>query len=630
MTTPKRQVAVPFSVLLLEQESARRQMLVDRLEGEGIDVLTCEQVDEALSILAWHRSSIAILGTISSSSLPIEAAERLRSRASTLRIVMLGPFRSGDALPDEHTWLHAAPANDPHALAMMVHRLLNQTLQEELVSREDRYRTLLSTTGSVIVHLTADLRIQEWNPAAEELFGYRRAEVLGRNYVDRFITESLREPMIRSLKEVIGGGALKGNESRVVARDGSERTVIWNITRLENAEGEAGILAVGQDITARQELEEKLRDAQRLQRRINEAVPEHIYLYDLPDERTIYSNRKMERILGYAEDDLPQMTGDHFQPRLLHEDPGAFEAMLEQLEGDVVVTTMHRLQHRDDSWRTLRARNVLFARDRNGSVRQFLGLLQDVTESQRADEALRASREELRRLAQHLQSVRDEERTEIAREIHDQLGQELTALKIHMSVLKNAGNDLDLSDGLHETIETMSQLVHTTTESVRRLSRDLRPHPTAHLGLIQAMGWHCEEFSKQMGTPCRFQTQLDTVSISRERETHMFRILQEALTNVARHSGASSVEVELEENDGNLVLTVADDGKGISEDVITTGRSVGLTGMRERAHLCGGEVTIFCAPGAGTIIVARVPESESQEDAATGTIVFDPALLTGS
>ncbi|RMH21561.1 MAG: PAS domain S-box protein [Acidobacteria bacterium] len=617
MSQPSSKNVVPFSVLLVDGDDARRRALAERFSREEIPTIPCGRVREALEVLACHRPNVAVVAPANGGGLALDVAERLRRTTPALQVVVLGAVDVGLDQAGDRSWLHLAPAADPDALLLVLYRLLSESLLEALAAGADRYRTLLDTANSVIVHLTADFRIQDWNAAAEELHGYRRKEVLGRSYIELFLPESHHRRVIAALEEVLAGGSRKGFENPARVRDGSVRTVLWNVIRLDIAEGVPGILAIGQDITARKRLEGALREAQRLQRQITETVPEHIALYDLVARRTIYANHRLARILGYGDEHRSLET--RFLPDLLYgDDPQGFATLLERLEQEPVVTSTHELYHRQGASRILLARHVVFARDDRGKVRQVLSMLQDVTESERAATALRESREELRSLAQHLQAVRDEERAGIAREIHDQLGQELTALKIHMSVLKNAARDLD--PAIAESLETAAKLVVSTTETVRRISRNLRPHPTAHLGLIPAIRWHIEELERDCGIRCRFVTELKKVNLDLERETHIFRILQEALTNVVRHAQATSVEIELAEKDGILMLTIADDGRGISEDVISTGKSVGMTGMRERAHLCGGELTVFCAPGAGTIIVLRVPMSAEDADPKTGAI----------
>ncbi len=616
MLTPH--TSIPFSVLLVESDPARREAILRRFADEDLDAIVCNDLDEALIILAWHRSSVAVVGPPPGGGLALDIAHILRQATPTLRLILLAPI-AGEAPGDRRNWLHVAPADNLDALIILLHRLLGQCLMEALATRDDRYKTLLKNTSSVIVYLTEDFRIQDWNPPAEELHGYRRAEVLGRSYIDMFQPQELHAQVRATFDDVLGGDAKEGLESTILVRNASPKTVLWNMARLDNADGVPGILAIGQDITARKELEKRLRQAQRLQEQITETVPEHICLLDVDSQREVYSNRKLERMLGWQ----PGESG--FDPNLLRfllhdEEAGGMAALMTRLARDNVTTTKHRTPDRTGNLRILLARHIVFARGSDSGVRQLLCIVEDITEREKGEEALRASREELRSLAQHLQTVRDEERADIAREIHDQLGQQLTALKLHMAVLKNARVSLDANAGA--SLETAVDLVHATTDTVRRIARDLQPNPTAHLGLLPAIRFHAEDFARKIDIECRFISELSRIRLSLDRETHIFRIVQEALTNVARHADATSVEIELTQREGMLVLRIADNGKGISEAELGTGRSVGMTGMRERAHLCGGELTVFCAPGAGTIIVARIPVKDEPISHKTGPLVI--------
>ncbi len=621
MATATPIIAVPFSVLLVDRDDTRRRSLVRCIEREDLDAITCANVEEALTILEWHRSSVAVVAPTPQGGLALEVADRLRRQMPTLLVVLLGAV-SGEANRNDaqRSWLHVAPDDDPDALVLVLYRLFNQCLLDALGSREDRYRTMLETTGGVMVHLTEELRVQAWNPAAEALFGHKRSEVLGRHYIKNMLPESCRAEIRDAIDLVLAGATRQGVEHAILLPDGSQRTAIWNISPLANADGRPGVLLVGQDISRRKQLEEELREAQRLQRQITETVPEHIGVYDLAARRTMYSNGRLSHMLGHAEGSLRNHFGTDFLPEILHgNDVDGLELLLHQLETQDVVTSKHTLNQRDGKASALVVRNVVFDRTADNKVHRLLTTVLDVTESEEAERALRSSREELRQLAQHLQSVRDEERGHIAREIHDQLGQELTALKIHMAMLRNS--ELSPDPMVSEIITTMTELVTATSETVRRISRELHPNPTAHMGLVPAIRWKIEESARRFGFKSRFIPKVKNVKLEPKRETHVIHILQEALTNVARHAQATQVEVELDvKDDRHLVLTIADDGKGISEEQIATGKSIGLIGMRERAHLSGGELTIFCAPGTGTIIVARIPLSPEDDEPRTGTI----------
>jgi signal transduction histidine kinase len=233
-----------------------------------------------------------------------------------------------------------------------------------------------------------------------------------------------------------------------------------------------------------------------------------------------------------------------------------------------------------------------------------IGIGRDITNFKRAEEALQKSRNQLRALAARVQSVREEERTRVAREIHDELGQALTSIKIDLSSLSR-----ELPADKKQKSESILKLVDETIQSVRRISTELRPVVLDAVGLVAAVEWAAGEFAARTGTKCQLDLPQDDVVIDQERATAVFRIFQETLTNVARHATATEVDVRLAENDGELTLEVHDNGKGVSEEQLGSGSSLGILGMRERALLLGGELTIAGTLGEGTTVRVRIPET---------------------
>jgi len=234
----------------------------------------------------------------------------------------------------------------------------------------------------------------------------------------------------------------------------------------------------------------------------------------------------------------------------------------------------------------------------------------DITERKQAEEQLRSSLEQLRALTSRLQSVREEERTRMAREIHDELGQALTGLKMDVAWLDRrlaeAGDEARRGLLLAKT-QAMSQLIDETIHTVRRLASELRPGVLDNLGLLAALEWQAQDFCARTNIPCVLTTELQEVELGREEETTVFRICQEALTNVMRHAQAAGVDIRLAQDNGCLVLEIHDDGRGITTEEIMAKESLGLLGMQERARLVNGEVTVSGAPGAGTMVTVRVP-----------------------
>jgi signal transduction histidine kinase len=235
-------------------------------------------------------------------------------------------------------------------------------------------------------------------------------------------------------------------------------------------------------------------------------------------------------------------------------------------------------------------------------------LEQRQAERQRTEMELTRSQELFRSLSTHLQEVREEERTRIARKIHDDVGQAMTALKIDLSWLdKKLPDDQDL---IREKLRSMAALINESIETVHNVSEDLRPGILDDFGLSAAIEWQAEEFQKRTGIECRTSLPPDEIELSRENSTNLFRIVQESLTNVIRHANATKVQINFKEEDGILLLEVVDNGRGISGSAIRNPKSFGLIGIKERVHSLGGEVDFAGIPNAGTRVTVKLPSSE--------------------
>jgi PAS domain S-box-containing protein len=216
--------------------------------------------------------------------------------------------------------------------------------------------------------------------------------------------------------------------------------------------------------------------------------------------------------------------------------------------------------------------------------------------------------DQLRALSAHVESVREEERTGIAREIHDELGQALTAVKMDLAWIARRTSKGELGrDALLEKLEAMGQMTDEIIDVVRRISAELRPGVLDDLGLLAAVEWQAQEFQRRTGTSCVVRSALADLKLPRDLSTAVFRIFQEALTNVARHAEAQHVEVSLEREDSCLVLEVRDDGVGIAPEKAQSTGSLGLLGMRERARAHGGTATVKRGDESGTVVSLRLP-----------------------
>ena len=228
---------------------------------------------------------------------------------------------------------------------------------------------------------------------------------------------------------------------------------------------------------------------------------------------------------------------------------------------------------------------------------------------EKAERDLRISIEELRALSAHLQSIREEERGRIARELHDELGQTLTALRLDLAWLQNklSPKGEPSTRDVREQIREMSSLVDATIQTVRRISTELRPRILDELGLVPAVEWQTEEFQNRTGIRSTFSSNVEDISLDQDRSTAIFRIVQESLTNVARHANATMVNVRLDVGHGRVTLSVEDNGTGIDEGKHAHHRSFGILGMKERAYLLGGSVSIGPGASHGTRVWVELP-----------------------
>ena len=351
--------------------------------------------------------------------------------------------------------------------------------------------------------------------------------------------------------------------------------------------------------------EEALRESEKEFRNIIESLPMGVHMYQLePDGKLCFigANPAADKILGVDNKQYIGKTIYEAFPKISEtEIPEKFRKIAEKggfwKKEDIV--------YKDEL-----IEGVFENYNFQTSPGKMVSLFIDISGRKRAEEELRSSREQMRNLSTYLQSVREKERTHISREIHDELGQALTALKMDLSWL---GNRLpEEQKSLLEKTKTMEKLIDMTIHSVQRISAELRPGVLDDLGLMAAIEWQVEEFKNRTGIKCEVSLEPEDIILDRERSTTIFRILQETLTNVVRHSKATRIKVSLKEKAGNLVLKVRDNGKGITEKQISNPKSVGLIGIRERAHFWGGKVKISGVKDKGTIVTVSVPLNKKE------------------
>jgi PAS domain S-box-containing protein len=245
--------------------------------------------------------------------------------------------------------------------------------------------------------------------------------------------------------------------------------------------------------------------------------------------------------------------------------------------------------------------------DASGQLVAVEGIARDITAAIETQQQLRASQDQLRRLAASLQTAREEERASVARELHDELGQTLTALKLELGRTTDALKQHHVAPGVMDRLQSLVGLVEIGVAMVKRIATTLRPPALDHLGLAEAIRSEAATFRARTGVRCHIAAAREDTALPSRQQTALFRIFQEALTNVVRHAQASAVHVRLAETSRAFELRVADNGRGITDAEIAHRESIGLLGMRERAKQAGATLDIVGVPGKGTTISVRVP-----------------------
>ena len=482
---------------------------------------------------------------------------------------------------------------------------------------EEQYANLFRTMNQGVLYLDGGGVILSANPAAERILGLAADRMRGRPRAGLRLQEAKVDGSTLPLDETPSSISLRtGCELHdVVAR-------IWNSHSQEHRwvsidtipqfkpgeEKPYQLYAIFQDITARVRAEERLRASEERFRLLIEHGLEVIGILDA-DATVRYVSASVARVLGYQADFvLGKSSLDFINP----DDRPAVRQALEEvlLSPNSTKSVQFRILHHDGTWRNAEgsATNCLHIEGLRGIVAN----LRDISEQKAFEEQLQSSRHQLRQLAASVESAREEERIRIAREVHDELGQILSVLKLDVEglALKHHDRSPALRKDFTQRITRIVRAVDLTLNTVRRISAELRPSILNHLGLSAALKWQIQEFQSRTGIRCRCRVLRQDSPLGAEPTIAVFRIFQEILTNVLRHAEAKAVSVELRASGGWLILRVADDGKGLDPKLLPDPLSLGLLGMRERALLLGGRVDFAARRGGGTVVTVRIPTDE--------------------
>ncbi len=470
-------------------------------------------------------------------------------------------------------------------------------------------RNLLESANVLVLVLDRSGTIVRLNRFAERTIGYSRKETAGKNWFqlvgDGRIPEGFRRAFDQPVEESI-------NISTIRCRSGEARVIEWRNTLLFSVqEVVEGMLSVGVDITDRHFAILNFASEESTFRNVFENASQAMLVGAVSTNpgarRRLTANAALLRMLGYASEELDGMSvNDLIHPQDLIEER---RLLHEILRGDRDSYRLEmRLLHKSGDYMWARATVLAVRSDPTRAI--MVIFVEDLTQSHRAEEALHESTRELRVLEARLAETQEEERQRIARELHDQVSQDLTSLSINLQLAQaeiEPSNDAALS-----RLSSAVDLIDETAGHIRDLTFDLRTPLLEDSGLSAALIWHAKRFERRTGLVVRIGGENPSVRLPSGTEIALFRITQEALSNVVKHARASYVDIEFAERNGYLELSIRDDGIGFDVSGVIEGGAEsdprwGLLNMRARAEALGGSLDVSSSSGEGTCVMVKVP-----------------------
>jgi len=517
-------------------------------------------------------------------------------------------------------------------LLVILLMILVQKLRVEVIADKETYRimqyntSLLDNIKDAVMSTDKDLAIVSWNKKAEEIFGWTEMEMRG-NTITAMMNPVYKDDTNASVaKRLFKNGSWEG-EVNVEKKDKQSITILLSTSLIRKKNGKmTGTVSIARDITSRKQLEEQLKKfntvlgkqvedrtaevrhvverlvtSEKKYKLLFESNPLPMMMISLPDLNITDVNEAAVQQYGYSKADFLMKTINDLKPP--HDPEAGFK---EYFKSDLLGYHPTGIwKHIKQDKTVIHVEVFVYGMMLDGRKMKLV-LAYDVTEKIEAENKLKQYLEEIRMLTGHLQEVREEERKNIAREIHDELGQQLTVVKMEVAWIIRKLEDTETK--FEKKMQALLQTIDGAMKSVRRICAELRPTSLDDLGLVAAIEWHAKQFETKSGIRVRLDLpKSEPEQLPALSKTGLYRIFQESLTNVARHANAKQVNVRLGLGENTILMEIADDGKGF--DIAESGqrRTLGILGMKERSLMMGGEYIISSYPGMGTKVMVSIP-----------------------
>jgi len=481
-------------------------------------------------------------------------------------------------------------------------KLMENALRES----QSRLSNIINSAMDAVITVDSNQKIILFNITAEKMFKCSLQEVIGKS-IDQFIPSRFREIHRKHISNFGETGITMRTMGAInpisgLRADGEEFPIEASISQVE-VNRQKLFTVIIRDITEKKKAEESLISSELRYRLLFKKNPMPMWVYDIETLKFLAVNFAAIKTYGYTIDEFLSMTIQDIRPE---EDIPILENYLGNIRKSFQNAGVWRHEKKDGT--IIDVEIVSHEIDFDGRLARLV-LSNDVTEKKRAEDELKTSREQLRQLAGYLQNIREEERSAIAREIHDELGQVLTSLKMNLifvdKKISTNGGEINVP-ALHKEISGMTSVIDDSVKRVRKIITELRPEMLDQLGLISALEWQAKEFITKSGIDCILVNNFGEAEVNRNVSIAVYRIFQEALTNVMRHSKATRVDVKIGRNNNHLEFEILDNGVGF-ELKENKSKTFGVLGMKERAIILGGDFKVENIKPSGTKIIVNIP-----------------------